>query len=237
MTKVLIAKNITREGPGLLKEVLNEHGISYDIVDLNKGEQFPSPVEYSAVCVFGGPDSANDDTPKMKQELARIRETVDANIPYLGVCLGMQTLVKAMGGEVYKNPVQEIGWRDSDGNYFQLELEEKGNSDPILGGLNFPYRIFHLHGETVRLPPNMDLLAKGKWCENQIVRVKGKPAYGLQGHLELTQEMFEEWMMQDPDLLKLDASGVRRDYGELRPSYEKQGLQTLTNFLSIARLI
>ena len=41
--KVLIVKNITRECPGLLKEILNLYNIDYDIVDLDKGESFPDP--------------------------------------------------------------------------------------------------------------------------------------------------------------------------------------------------
>ncbi|RMF06594.1 type 1 glutamine amidotransferase, partial [Candidatus Woesearchaeota archaeon] len=111
---VLIVKNITREGPGMLEHVLTSHSVPYKIVDLSMGDSFPSPEAYSAVVVLGGPDSANDETPKMKEELKRIRETLDAGIPYLGICLGMQTLTKAAGGKVLKCPVKEIGWRGPD---------------------------------------------------------------------------------------------------------------------------
>lgn len=220
-----------------MKELLDGHGISYDIVDLDKGEQFPSPAEYSAVCVFGGPDSANDSTPKMKKELSRITETVKAGIPYLGVCLGMQTLVKAMGGEVYGNPVREIGLRDPEGNYFEVSTTGSGKADPLFSGISSPYKIFHLHGETVKLTSGMELIGRGKWCENQVVHIKGKPAYGIQGHLELTPQMFEDWLAQDPDLATLDAAKLRKDYGDFRAAYEKNGRRMLTNFLSIARLI
>ncbi|MBI4177625.1 MAG: type 1 glutamine amidotransferase [Candidatus Aenigmarchaeota archaeon] len=237
MEKVLVVKNIAREGPGLLGKILSERGIGYDVVDADAGEPFPSPVDYAAVCVLGGPDSTNDDTIKMKRELARIKQTVEVGIPYLGVCLGMQALVKAMGGEVYRNPVREVGWRDPDGGYFIIEPAEAGKADPFFSGIAPPYNIFHLHGETVTLPDKMELLAAGKWCENQVVRVKGKPAYGVQGHLELTHEMFEEWLAQDPDLALLDRSSLRADYLSLRQAYEKRGIQALTNFLRIARLI
>ena len=39
--KVLIVKNISREGPGLLQEVLIENEISYDVVDLDQKEKIP----------------------------------------------------------------------------------------------------------------------------------------------------------------------------------------------------
>ena len=72
--KVLIIKNKTTEGPGLLKGILDSHGIGYDIADLGRGEQFPDPGGYDALFVFGGPDSANDNTPKMKDELKKEKE-------------------------------------------------------------------------------------------------------------------------------------------------------------------
>ncbi len=39
--KVLIVKNVTREGPGLLNQVLKERNINFDIVDLDKKEKLP----------------------------------------------------------------------------------------------------------------------------------------------------------------------------------------------------
>ena len=94
MADVLIVKNISREGPGILQNILDTEKISYDLIDLDKGQSFPSPAGYKAVVVLGGPDSANDMTPKMTAELARIVEVIDAGIPYMGICLGLQTLVK-----------------------------------------------------------------------------------------------------------------------------------------------
>ena len=234
--KVLIVKNITREGPGLLEEILKSHNISYDIVDLYKGESFPDITGYSAVFVMGGPDSANDTTPKMQKELKIIKEVTDAGIPYLGSCLGMQTLVKANGGEIYKNDVKEVGWRDSEGNYFVVDLTEEGKSDPLFARVSFPLNIFHLHGETVNLTDGMKLLATGKYCKNQIVKI-GDNAYGIQGHFELTPEMFDEWRTQDPDLISLNQEALQSDYAKLRTKYEATGKQILINFLRVAKLI
>ena len=234
--KFLIVKNITREGPGLLEELLDSYNFGYDIVDLDKGESFPDPSDYSAVIVMGGPDSANDTTPKMREELKRIKEATDAKIPYLGVCLGMQTLVKANGGEVYRNDIKEVGWRDPEGIYLVVDLTDRGTSDPLFAGITSPLNIFHLHGETVRLTRGMRLLATGKYCKNQIVKI-GDNAYGIQGHFELTPHMFDEWRTQDPDLTPLDQEALQADYARLRKKYEATGTQILKNFLPIAKLI
>jgi GMP synthase (glutamine-hydrolysing) len=242
MKKVLLIKNITREGPGLLEELLKEHNITSDLIDLEKGEKFPDPLGYDAVFVFGGPDSANDTTLKMKNELAQIQKALSAGIPYLGICLGFQAFVKVAGGKVIKNHVKEIGFRDPNNDRFSVtltetvDLTEEGKRDPLFNNLGHTYHVFHLHGETVDITKHMTLLAVGKFCWNQIVRV-GKNAYGIQSHFELTPEMFERWINEDPDLQKLDKNQLRKDFNAIKEEYTRVGKQLLTNFLKIARLI
>jgi GMP synthase-like glutamine amidotransferase len=233
--QVLIVKNISREGPGLLDLVLKEHEITSRQIDLSRGETIPDPARYSAVFVFGGPDSANDQTRKMQEELRTVKEICEREIPLLGVCLGMQVLIKANGGEVCSSPRKEIGWRDHEGNYFEVDVTEKGLAEPLLDGVNSPFKVFQLHGETVRLRPDMTLLGKGKFCESQLVRV-GRNAYGIQGHVELTPPMLDEWVDKDRDLQTVDSSALREDYRQIRNEYEQQGRKILTNFLKVAKL-
>lgn len=234
--EILIVKNITREGPGLLEAELKESGIGYTVVDLNQGQSFPSVENYGAVVVLGGPDSANDENEKMENELARIREVIANNIPYLGICLGLQTLVKAAGGRVVKSPTKEIGFIDPEGGNFKVELTEEGKRDPLFGGLDHAFEVFHLHGETVELTSEMVLLAAGKFCRNQIVKV-GASAYGIQCHFELTPEMFETWINEDSDLLQLDKQQLQANFEAIKDEYTRVGRQLFRNFLTIAGLL
>lgn len=231
--RVLIAKNVTREGPGLFETVLKEKSIEYTVIDLEKGDNFPPINNYSAAVVLGGPDSANDETEKMKNELVHIREVVESNIPYLGVCLGLQTLVKATGGKVVKGSIKEIGFIDPEGNNFTVELTEMGKKDPLFESLGHRFNVFHLHGETVELTTDMELLGVGKFCRNQIVRV-GTNAYGIQCHFELTPNMFETWINEDPDLLQLDQDELRANFEAIRNEYTRIGRRLFENFLKIA---
>lgn len=233
--KILIIKNSAIEGPGLIAAILWEKSISYEIVDLDKGGLFPSAKGYSAVIVLGGPDSANDSTMKMGHELERIREILNAEIPYLGICLGMQALVKAGGGSVVKNPIRETGVKAPDGSFFEIEFTDEGKADKLLRGLKSPLKVFHLHGETVGLADGMKLLAAGKFCRHQIVKA-GNNAYGIQGHFELTKEMLELWMREDGDLKKLNAELLRKDYMAARREYAASARGILGNFLEIAGL-
>jgi GMP synthase (glutamine-hydrolysing) len=236
--EILIVKNNTNEGPGMLGNILQERAIKYTVIDLDKGERIPAVDEYNAVVVLGGPDSANDTNEKMQHELVVIKECIKQQKPYLGICLGLQTLVKAAGGQVVKSPVKEVGFRDPNGNYFTVELTPEGKQDALFNGLGDNFNVFQLHGETVELSQSttpMTLLAIGKFCRNQIVKV-GDTAYGIQCHFELTPEMFEIWINEDADLQKLDKEKLRNDYKNTIAEYTKVGQQLLKNFLKIAGL-
>ncbi len=81
--KILIVKNITHEGPGLLETLLCEHGIAWHSEDLSAGGTFPDPRGYSALVVLGGPQSANDESPAMLLQLRRIEQALHEEFPSL----------------------------------------------------------------------------------------------------------------------------------------------------------
>ncbi len=230
--KILIVQNITREGPGIIEGLLKERNINYTLIDLNKGQAFPSPKDYSALVVLGGPDSANDPTLKMKSELQRIKKALSLNIPYLGICLGLQTLVKAAGGKVVKSPVKEVGFKGPNGKPFIISLTTEGKKDPLFKGLGDNLPVFQLHGETVELTPEMKLLGTGEFCQNQIVKV-GANAYGLQCHFELTPKMFNLWLDQDDDLSRLDKKQLQNEFNSFLAEYTTTGRKLFHNFLRI----
>jgi len=88
----------------------------------------------------------------------------------------------------------------------------------------------------VDLNENITLLATGKSCKNQAVKV-GKNAYGLQGHFELTEEKLKLWMTKDRDLKRLNTDSVLKDYGALKSQLESNARKIFTNFLEIAKIV
>ena len=231
--EILIVKNNINEGPGLLEEILKEKKIEHFITELGKREKIPPVENFGAIVILGGPASANDTDEIMEDELIFIRKVLDLKIPYLGICLGLQVLVKASGGKVVESPVKEVGFLDPDGNDFTIELTDEGKQDPLFEGLSSPFKVFHLHGETVELTHDMTLLATGKFCNNQVVKI-GPNAYGIQSHFELTQLMFDDWTKGDPDLLKLNAEYLRSVFNKIKSEYTKTGKQLFHNFIKIA---
>lgn len=233
----LVVQNIEREGPGLIASVLRERDLGYDVVGLSGRMRLPKTVEkYGCVFMMGGPQSANDATAAMVERLELARSAISSGIPFLGVCLGMQMAVRACAGSVHNAQVKEIGWKDAvSGSYFEIELTSHGRADPLFNGLSDRLKIFHLHAETVTLASGMTLLATGKTCANQVVRI-GDVAYGLQGHLELTEEMFGTWLNDDPELKGLSRNELESDYRAVKDEYESNGRGLLSNFLGIAGL-
>ncbi len=245
--EALIVTNISREQPGTILDVLKQRGWSSTVVNLDAGEKFPSPTRFGALIVMGGPPSANDTTEQtrwMPDEISRIQDALNSDIPYLGTCLGLQTLVKAAGGNITRSPQKEVGFRESYeeplGKFYTVQLTPEGRRDPLFEGLPDTLPLFHLHGETVELTPNMThptkLIATGELVPNQIVRV-GKNAYGTQGHFELTPEMLGIWLKEDPDLLSLGAKGVEQvahDFQELQENYVQVARAMYNNFLTLA---
>ena len=234
--KILIVKNITQEGAGLLETLLCEYGIASHSEDLSAGGTFPDPRGYSALVVLGGPQSANDKTSAMLLQLRRIQQALHEEIPYLGICLGMQCLVKAGGGKVMKAPVKEIGFMDTEGNPYRVDLTLAGRKDPLFGGLGKSFPVFQLHEETVELAASgMELLAIGKECPIQAVRV-GKNGYGLQCHFELTDAMFSEWCESDDELKRMNQGELMEQFECIREEYHSAGLKLLYNFLRLSGL-
>ena len=72
----------------ILGELVKEDG--FDITSVNaKHEKLPDK-DFSIVVILGAPESANDDLPYLRDEQKLIKNSVEKNIPVLGICLGSQ---------------------------------------------------------------------------------------------------------------------------------------------------
>ncbi len=188
--RVVAFRHVPFEGLGLIEPALGDHGVSVEFPDLFRdGAKLPEVATADGLIFMGGPMSANDDLPYLKQEIELIRQAAERGQPVLGVCLGSQLIAKALGAKVYKNAAKEIGW-------FDVHLTDAGRQDPILSGLEGSETVFHWHGETFDLPEGAVWLAYSEACRHQAYRV-GSRSYGLQFHLEVTPEMISDWCTQD----------------------------------------
>jgi GMP synthase-like glutamine amidotransferase len=182
--RVLGLQHIACEHPGAFLDLLDD----YVPVELDEGEPLPDWRSFDAVLAMGGPMSVNDEAehPWLRDEKALVREAVAAGVPFLGVCLGSQLLASALGASVFANTAgSEVG-------LLPVERTTAGLADPVLGGLAEPLVTLQWHGDTFDLPAGAELLATSPLARNQAFRV-GDRAYGLQFHLEVTEDQVAEW--------------------------------------------
>ncbi len=232
---VLIIKNIVHENPGLISEILNQYEINFDVIDISQRTEFPEIEIYNLIIILGGPDSANDKSEKILRELDFIKLALKENIHVFGVCLGLQLLVKAYDGDIYKNPTEEIGFKFNE-KWFKIKLTDGGKSDPIFNNVQDNFIVFQLHGETVELNERINLLGTGEFCKNQIIK-GGKYNYGFQFHFELTDEMLLEWISNAAELKDIDSNQLLTDFNQIKKAYIERGKNIFRNYLKIIRFI
>lgn len=183
MKPVAIFRHSSGEGPGYFATFLEAHDIPWQLVAIDAGV-LPPPTfaGFSGLCFMGGPMSVNDDLPWLPPVFELIRCAVAANVPVIGHCLGGQLISKALGGQVTKNPVKELGW----GKVTASDPAAQDWLGDIAG-----FEAFHWHGETFSIPPGATRILKSDYCENQAF-VLG-PHLGMQCHVEMTEAMIRLW--------------------------------------------
>lgn len=187
MKPVAIFRFSASDGPGYFASFLDRHSIPWKLFKLDEGEAVPQDLAAFAGFVFmGGAMSANDPMPWSEPILALIREAMAADRPCLGHCLGGQLMSKALGGEVRRNPVKEIGWNP-------VQVDASALSTEWLGVDYAAGTTFQWHGETFAIPAGATRILTGSDCPNQAF-VRGS-SLGMQCHTEMTEDMIESWCL------------------------------------------
>ena len=235
--RVLILQHFTGNPPGRIGHVLDEHSIPYDVVRVEH-EQLSEPTTYAAIVALGGTQHLYDKSkyPYTVHEETFVRQAVQQHIPYLGMCLGGQLLANAFQAPIRKLPKEQIG-------FLHIRFTEQGQHDPIYHGLSGHQLAFQWHEDCFQLPDGAIELAHFEDSSNQAFRYLDH-AYGIQYHVEITEEMFDHWL-HEPSLKKefVDAYGVEQynkteqQVGQLYPTYDGQACTMIENFFRIAELM
>ena len=186
MQEILIFRHAPHEGPGYLADYLGRHRLPWRLIRIDQNDPIPSSIDGVSGLVFmGGPMSVNDPLPWIPRVAKLIQQAVAADVPVLGHCLGGQLISKALGGEITKNPIKEIGW-------LPVTRVEGTVADSWLDGLPGEFEVFHWHGETFSIPPDATRILASRDCANQAF-VIGK-TLAFQCHVEMTAELVREWV-------------------------------------------
>jgi GMP synthase-like glutamine amidotransferase len=238
MKRVLVLQHIWDDPPAYLAEILDEHEINCEIVEVEK-TAIPDPLAYAAIILMGGPQHlyAAEHLPYFQVEKTLLRQAIAADIPTLGICLGGQLLASALGADVRRHHLAEVG-------FYTIPLTSAGQRDPLFANLPGHQLAFHWHEDVFDLPPEAILLASNENAPNQAFRY-GSRAYGLQFHIELNDALLNIWLRHPTYAQEIATTLNDKDApARLEQEWIEQGttyrLHTRTlfeNFLRIAELL
>ena len=185
MKPVVISQACADRGPRLFCHIFSRHGIPWQVVKIDDGEAVPGdPRAFGGIALMGGPMSVNDDLPWIRRCCSLIRAAVGAGVPVIGHCLGGQLMSKALGGEVTRNPVKEIGW----GRVDVVDHPVAGAGSARNRG-HSPHFTGTARPSASRRAPRACLPAR--CCENQAFALG--PHFAMQCHVEMTEELIRSW--------------------------------------------
>ncbi len=227
----LVIKHIDVEGPGLIQHYLKQEKLPYRILNLKPSARFPKLEDITHIVLLGGPMNVYEEEryPFLRDEDLFIKEAIQRGKAILGVCLGAQLIAKALGAKVFKAPVKEIGWYD-------VSLTKIGSQDPLFSYLPKTFSVFQWHEDTFEIPKSGKLIATSSPVSHQAFRY-GEKVYGLQFHLEVTEEMIREWIeaydeeFKGPQASPPSSKAAIMNETEIKiETYIRRGVSFLTKF-------
>lgn len=182
MMRIHYFQHVSFEDPANILAWAKHRGHRLTHTLLYEGEALPAPGDFDGLIIMGGPMSVHDamEYPWLVQEKAFIDQTIKAQKPILGICLGAQLIAECLGAKVYTNNHKEIGW-------FPIYKIPEAEGIRCCSEWPASLTVFHWHGETFEIPNGAVRLAGSQACVNQGFAL-GDHIIGLQFHLESTRD-------------------------------------------------
>ncbi len=160
----------------LIARRVRELGVYSEIVPYHISHEEVREKNPYCLIFSGGPASVYEqDAPLPDPELYNL------NIPILGICYGLQTIVHQLGGVVERSQKQEYGRA-------KLKVLKE---DPLFEGLPKEFDVWMSHADkAVKLPEDFQSLASSENSPYAVIKHKSKPIYGVQFHPEVAHTQY-----------------------------------------------
>ena len=177
----------------LIARRLRETGVYCEIRPFDLKEGIARKFSPMGIILSGGPESVTEPKAESVTELKSESETLAApayvfelGVPVLGICYGMQTMAKQLGGEVAESNKREFGYARvevmSDSALIS-ELSDGGSVDPYL-------EVWMSHGDkVVKAPPGFSVIGRSDNTDIAAMADEKRGFYGLQFHPEVNHTL------------------------------------------------
>jgi len=155
----------------LIARVLREIGFRSAVLTQERAKQWLLINNPKAIILSGGHASVNDaNSPKVPQEVW------EKEVPILGICYGMQYIVKYFGGKVTS--------KQGNAEYGPASIEIVKNE--LFEGLDKKQNVWASHGDTVEvLPDDFEVIASTDVYKNSAIANFSKKIFAVQFHPEV----------------------------------------------------
>jgi GMP synthase (glutamine-hydrolysing) len=178
MTRIVVVDN-HGQFTHLEHRALRDLGVETELID---NDTPPADVEADGIVLSGGPDMDRS---------GRSAEYLDAGVPVLGICLGMQLIAVELGGRVGPGEY---------GGYADVTVRIEDPEDPVVGSLAPETRVWASHADEVKeLPEGFTRTGTSDVCGIEAMSDPERDLYGVQWHPEVAhteqgEEVFRNFL-------------------------------------------
>ena len=188
---VLVVEHQVTCPPAWFGDWLEQAGVVLEVRRPYQGDALPLSLRgLDGLLVLGGAMGADEVSthPWLTPTKALIARAADRNVPTLGICLGHQLSVSALGGSVEVNPRgQQVGVKP-------VDWLPAAADDPLFRSVSQSHclAVYWNHDVVSRVPEMGQVLARADTGEIQALRLAER-TWGVQFHPEVSPSLARTW--------------------------------------------